>query len=382
MKFTKKPSVFEEARQIRKFFKIPKRERGIVFYAEHQGYWPAFQGLIGELNTKHHRTVWYITSDWSDPVLREENPRIRPVYVHTLLSLFMQLIDSPVVVMTLSDLNNHTIKRSRYSVHYIYVFHAIVSTHMVYSFGAFDHYDSVLCVGPHHVKEIRKREELYGLKQKKLVEAGYFRLERIMEAYERRDADATFKERKTVLVAPSWGDQNILETCGEEVVRILLNAGYRVIVRPHSETIKRFPGLIQRIEKEFSENPEFSLEKTNAGDESMIRANILISDSSGITLEYAFGTLRPVIFLDVPLKIKNARYQELGIEPIELALQSKIGNIVSLANLKSLPSVIDDMLAHQEDYKKNIVEARKESVFNIGISSKVGAEYLVSLLAA
>ena len=109
----------------------------------------------------------------------------------------------------------------------------------------------------------------------------------------------------------------------------------------------------------------------------MILGDILISDCSGITLEYAFGTERPVIYIDVPLKIKNKRYQELGIEPLEISLRAKIGEIVSPECLPTLPQVIEQMFENSGRYKSSILAARRDVVFTIGSSSKAGAEYLV-----
>ena len=40
--------------------------------------------------------------------------------------------------------------------------------------------------------------------------------------------------------------------------------------------------------------------------------DILISDWSGSAFEFAFGTLRPVIFLDLPKKINNESYIKLS----------------------------------------------------------------------
>lgn len=378
MKYEKKPTFFEEIKEIRRFFKTPKKERKIVFYAEHGGYWLTFEGLVSELNGRGGK-VFYVTSSWSDPILDSNNSLIEPFYINKLMSFFAQLIDSRVFIMTLSDLNNHYIKKSRHPVHYVYVFHALVSTHMVYNFGAFDYYDSTLCVGPHHIKEIRKQEELYNLKPKKLVEAGYYRLEKIMEEFKNHKGVDRDMNKKTILIAPSWGDQNILETCGFQLAGLLLDKDYNVIVRPHSETVRRYPDLIKTLKKNFGNRSNFKMEKSNATDDSIINADVLISDSSGIAIEYAFGTERPVIFIDVPLKIKNKRYQEMGIEPLELALRHKIGRVVSLKDLESLPIIIESLTENAKQFKEEMSKLREENVFNLGNSSKIGAEYILSL---
>ena len=282
--------------------------------------------------------------------------------------------------MTLPDLNRFHLKRSVNPVQYTYIFHAMVSTHMMYRYGAFDHYDCILCVGPHHMKEIRKHEELNKLHPKKLVEAGYYRLERIYEAYQKyhnRKPPSTHKG--TILIAPSWGAANVLETCGERLVDILLEANYEVIVRPHPETVRHSPKLMDLFNSRFGSNSNFTLETSIATDDSLLQADVLICDCSGIALEYAFGTEQPVLFLDVPIKIQNKRFKELEIEPLELSLRNIIGVIASPEELDSVPEVISRLIAGSHVYKNRIADLRKQNVFAFGRSSDIGAQCIFDL---
>lgn len=57
-------------------------------------------------------------------------------------------------------------EKSKHTKEYIYLFHAFSSTHLQYNEKSFDAYDTIFCVGPHHVKEIQKREQVYNLPQK------------------------------------------------------------------------------------------------------------------------------------------------------------------------------------------------------------------------
>jgi len=362
-------------------WKTPKTDKSIVFYSEHEGYYPNFEGLIEELTGKHGQTICYITSDPKDPILKTSEPRIKPFYSSTLLAFLMAMIDCKAFVITMTDLNQFHIKRSMNPVHYFYVFHSLVSTHMMYLGGAFDHYDTILCTGPHHEKEIRRREGLNSLPPKRLVEAGYYRLERVYEKYKNYPSDKLSSSTKgTILIAPSWGDANVLESCGQRLVGLLLNAGYEVIVRPHPETVRRSPDLVSGFASEFGENPAFTLETSVATDDSMLKADILICDCSGIALEYAFGTERPVLFLDVPLKIRNPEYEELGIEPLEFSLRTKIGVIASSEDLEAIPQVISDLRAKSASYRQSIAELREQNVYAFGRSSEIGAQCIVDAL--
>lgn len=362
------------------FWGTTEEDKKIIFYAESEVYYPNFEGIIEELIGNNQHTICYITSDPNDPVLKRSEERIKTFYIKKLISFLMLFIKCKVFVMTLPDLNQYHIKRSMNPVHYVYVFHSPVSTHMIYLYGAFDYYDSVLCVGQHHIREIRKHEELYDLPPKELVKAGYYRLERIYAEYQKYIAKRSpVGEKTTILIAPSWGKKSILESCGERLVKLLLDKGYEVIVRPHPETVKRFPKLIDNIAKKYDDNPNFTLEWSIVSFESLLSSDILICDYSGIALEYAFGTERPVLFLDVPYKKRNEKFRELGIEPLELSCRSIIGVVVSPEKLDTIPRNIEKLKADQMKYKERIAKIREQNVYAFGHSSEIGAKHIDDL---
>lgn len=371
----------EIAAFLRFFLKTTKTEKALVFYAEHRDYYPIFEGIIEKLMVGYDQGLCYVTSDPGDPVLKKTEKKIKSFYLKKLLSFFMAVVNCRVFVMTLTDLNNFHLKRSINPVHYVYVFHSPVSTHVVYRKGAFDHYDSILCVGPHQVKEIRRHEELNNIPPKKLVEAGYDRLEQIYWAYQKYQLSGSRRSGKgTVLVAPSWGPDNVLESCGERLVSILLESGYNVIVRPHPETVKRFPAIMDQFNSKFGGNPNFTLEGSIATFDSMLKADVLISDWSGIAIEYAFGTERPVLFLDVPMKVNNQEFEELEIEPLELVLREEIGVIISSEKLETVPQVISRLMSDRLSYREHIVEFREKNIYSFEHSSEIGSRYIVDLV--
>ena len=373
--------MLQELAYYRRFKRLSAQDRSIVFYAEHSGHYPYFEGIIKKLTDEYNRTLCYITSDRHDPILTSSDPKIKTFYLNKLLPLFMAFVDCRVFIMTLMDLGNFHLKRSINPVHYVYIPHGLFSTSMVVRHNAYDHYDCILCTGPHRIKEIRRREQLNNLRPKTLIEAGYYRLERIYQDYQnyihRKSSQA---DRETILIAPSWAADNILESCGEELIGLLLREGYRVVVRPHPETVRRTPHLIRQLEDGFGKKPDFTLEKSVIRHDSLLRADVLITDWSGISLEYAFGTERPVLFLDVPAKIRNPKWRELGIEPIELSLRQEVGMVVALEEVNVVPQAIKELVASQCAYKKRLAGLRNQHVYNFGKSSDIGAEYIVNIV--
>ena len=85
-------------------------------------------------------------------------------------------------------------------------------------------------------------------------------------------------------------------------------------------------------------------------------------------------------FIDCPIKIQNQRYEELGIEPLELGLRQKIGLIISPEKLDSVPQSIANLIADKEKYKQRLARLRGENVFAFGQSSKVCAQYILDIV--
>ena len=150
----------------------------IAFYSSQAQYISYYQGLLDELVDRGQEIV-YLTSDSHDPILSEENAAVTSFFSKSFLQLTFPALTSPILITTIPDLHQYKIKRAFLGTNYVYVFHSLVSTHMMYRKGAFDFYDTIFCVGPHHVNEIRKTEQLYGKAPKALHEVGYYRLEKI-----------------------------------------------------------------------------------------------------------------------------------------------------------------------------------------------------------
>lgn len=362
------------------FRKHPQGEKRIVFYSEGNAFYSYFEGLIDELMNIYGEDIHYITSDIHDPVLKRKDSQFYVYYINKLLPFFMLFVKCKVFVATLNDLHQMHIKKSLNSkVHYVYVPHTLASTHMVFRFGALDYYDSILCAGAHHLDEIKKTEKIYDLNPKRLIKAGYYRLERIF-AENSQNKQSRESNHKTILIAPSYGRGNIIKVCGQDLIKSLLDGGYRVIVRPHPEIIKNTPEIIRDLSLRFTDNPNFSFDTKISSYEKILEADVLISDYSGIAMEYAFGTERPVLFIDVPLKINNPRYLDIGMEPVEVAVRSKIGEVLQMSEIHSVTVFVSKLIAEKEKYIKNIVELRNKYIYNFGQSSLIGAKHIMDIV--
>lgn len=251
------------------------------------------------------------------------------------------------------------------------------SVHSYLREGAIDNFDTIFCVGEHHINEIRETEKVYKLKPKKLLPYGFPRLDTLMNQKQNfKQENLEFKE--LILITPSYGKNNLLETCGLELIDILLKSNFRVLVRPHFKILKESKKLMKKINDEFGMNPDFILEEGIITTELFQSSTCMISDWSGISLEYAFTFERSVIFIDVPKKILNPNSGKISLEPIEISIRHKVGHVVLPARIKEIPNLIIKL---NEDKKNDerIRNIRSKTVYNLGKSAHVGAEYIQKL---
>lgn len=356
---------------------LPKRDRRIVFYSEGKNYWVHLEALIKEFLSQSDVPVVYLSSGADDPGLKFRHAGYTSYEIDEGFGrdwLFAN-IDTDVMVMTMPDLHQYQVKRSKFDVHYVYTQHSLVSFQMVYRPGAFDYFDTVFCSGPHHVQEMRAIEQSRGLSAKRLPEIGYPRLDAILNRVQEAPTTSSLSHSETphILIAPSWGDQGTIESgVGERIVDQLLERQYRVTLRPHPQTLKFHGDRVGAIVSKHARNPHFEFEDNVAGQESLHSSDMMISDWSGAALDYAFGLKKPVMFIDVPRKINNPEYMKVALEPIEAAIRSKIGIIVS-TDFKLLP--VDECLQVAiEEMDIN------DFVYNAGVSHVMGAHYLMELL--
>ena len=378
------PVFGNERKELEKFNKLSLDERSIVFYSEDVSSFVHFEQIIYELTEKMKCQICYVTSAKDDPMLISQNKRIKAFYIGlgAVRTQFFMELKAELLVMTMPNLETYYIKRSKvYPVHYVYIFHSIVSTHTIYRKGAFDHYDSIFCTGPHHIEEITATESVYSLNHKNLVEYGYGLLDKLQKNKPlENQKNYTKDEKKKIIIAPSWGKKGLLETKGIELVKILLDAGYHVTVRPHPMTIRKWPKKIKAIKNEFDNEPNFEMETDVSSFESIYSAYGLISDWSGIAIEYAFVCEMPVFYIDVSQKINNSSYNKIQCNPLEFSIRNLIGKIISPNDLSSLPKVIESTYEENNNFKTIIQEVRNKTIFNLGQSGIKGAQEILQIL--
>jgi YidC/Oxa1 family membrane protein insertase len=365
----------------RLFFRTPKHERQIIFYVAQAQYIAFLEGLVKTLLARE-QTVCYISSDFDDPLFTQPSAKLHTFYINHLYTFVAPFLDAKVIVYTMPDLNLFHIRRSIYEANHIFVFHSLCSSHMGLRLGSLDHFDTIFCNGPYHKREIQKMESRYNLKPKTLVEAGYYRLEKIYDQHREaiKENSSGEPEKALIVIAPSWQKDNIIEACGFQLVEVLLQHGYKVILRPHPMTIYKKPELLRPFQQKYALEANFVLDTQTASEKYFHQADVMICDWSGVAMEYAFGTEKPVLFVDLPPKVHNPEYELIGYEPLEAAIRKEIGQILPVERVEDAAVIVADFLNQKETYQARIIRARQENIYHFGRSAEIGVNYILSCI--
>ncbi len=379
-----KENAAREKADYKRFFKITNKH--VVFYSEKSGFYKYYKEIIEYLLKKTNLSIHYVTNDPNDAIfaLAETEPKIKPYYigVKKMIPLMMKM-DADIVVMTTPDLDNYYIKRSlvRKDIEYIYVPHDSASAVMGFREHCLDNFDTVYAVGPHIETEVRAMEKLYGTKEKTVVEFGYPLIEDLIDSYEAMEK--TEHERKQILIGPSWQEDNLLDSCIDTLIEQLYCDDYHIIVRPHPEYMKRFAPKMEMIKEKhkdkIGDGLTFELDFTT--NSSTYQSDILITDWSGIGLEFCFATLKPALFINTKIKMENPNYEQIGVIPQEISLRSRIGVALDKNELDKTAETVK-MLISSETYRDSIKAIREEYFYSLGSHGKVGGEHIIKSLTA
>lgn len=373
-----------EKADYKRFFHIANKH--LVFYSERSGFYKYFKDLIEWLLAHSNVTVHYVTSDPKDQIFdtAKKQDRIKPYYIgdRRIITLMMKM-DADMVVMTTPDLDNFHIKRSyvRKDVEYVYVPHGFGSINTELRTGALDHFDTIFAIGEQVKREIRALEAVYGQPPKDIVEFGYPLMDRMLADYQNMDAVENQDRRKRILIAPSWQPDNIMDICLEDILDGLLGKGYRLVVRPHPQYMRHGAAKIAELKQKYANYAsELEFETDFSSTSSVYRADLLITDWSGVGYEYCFTTCRPVLFIHTPMKIMNPEYKKINMVSLSERLRDKVGCDLPLDQIYRIGEEAAHLFAEAEAYRGEIERISREERYNFGKAADVGGREILHRL--
>jgi len=357
------------------------RKKTLVFYSEGSQYWTTFKPLLDSLSNLNI-SYTYLTSDKNDPGLNYKKLDSENIFIGNgrVAITSLNFLKAEILVMTTPQLDVMNLKRSKTVDYFIHIVHAPIDV-FKYNPYAFDFFDCIMCSGQHQIDHLRLIEKVRKMPSKKLLKTGLIYFDELLVRKEIRVKNS----KTTILVAPTWGVNSLLRKVGFKAIELLLLEGYKVIVRPHPQSLISEIELIEKVENKCANFNSLIIDKMSNGHKSMQQSDILVSDASGIIFDFAFIYEKPVIaFNDTFDENRLLELFEINekqknkTEIWEVKNKHKIAIELSSKDIHKLPNLVIKALS--SPVASNLQKFREESIFNFGYAGETAAKQLKNLI--
>ena len=357
----------------------------VVIFTDSKRYWNLFKPVCDELERRQQKAL-YLTASEDDPALNTNYKYVKTEFAGKGNRAFarMNMIRADVVLSSTPGLDVYQWKRSRDVKRYVHIPHGIYDFGTYRMFGL-DYYDTVLLAGPFQGKTVRGTEAARGLPEKELRVVGMPYMDEMLKRVQAEKAATSASSTQaplapaprgeTVLVAPSWGASGILSRYGEKIFEALLKTDYHIIIRPHPQSFTSEAELMERLQAKYPDSERLEWDRKSDNYDSLSRADVMISDFSGVVFDYAFVFEKPVIYADTSFDPKP--YDASWVEgPMwHETVLPQIGVQLTEENVDNIGDVIQRCL-NSPELKENIRKVREESWACIGESAAKVADCL------
>ncbi|MDR2768844.1 MAG: CDP-glycerol glycerophosphotransferase family protein [Treponema sp.] len=358
----------------------------IVIYSEGPQYWNLFRPVLDELEAREKKAL-FLTSAADDPVFDAAYRHIKSEYIGEGNRAYgrLNMMQAVVCMMTTPGLDVYQLKRSRLVGRYVHLLHALTDPAM-YRLFSLDYFDTVLLTGDYQIRDTRRLERLRQLPEKELITVGCTYLDEFAaELKKLPPREAVSPEQNglfTVLVSPSWGPQALLSRFGERLLDPLAASGWNIIVRPHPHSKKVEGAAIEKLRERYRDNGRIRWDYERENIHALSRADIMISDFSGIIFDYSFLFDRPVIYVRQGMDLRPYDADDLGGRALDELWQfrslKKFGVELKEENLADIVCLVKEA-ANNAGLREARQEAGEESWQHRGEAAKRIADYLVEI---
>ena len=152
-------------------------------------------------------------------------------------------------------------------------------------------------------------------------------------------------EKETILLSPTWGEHGLLNKYGLDLLSVLLFSGkYDVIIRPHPQSVRYETEMLDEIKHKFQNNQNLYWDYKNDGLESMSKSSIMISDFSGIIMDYIFLFAKQVISFPGTIDLRGRDYVDKDDTLWYIDFYNKFTTVLKAENIENVNNVIDGLL--------------------------------------
>ena len=358
---------------------VNEKKIPIVIFSDDKRYWTVFEPLCREFDRRGVDIV-YMTASPDDPALKNPYEHIKGEFIGENNKAFAKLnfLNATLVLSTTPGLDVYQWKRSKKVQYYVHMLHAANEIAGYRMFGT-DYYDALLLSGEYQVRDVRYLESIRNLPEKEIVKIGIPYLDEMYaRLHKAQNADIkSGKKERTVLLAPSWGKSAILSKFGERIIDVLIETGYSIIIRPHPQSFTSEREMLDTLMEKYPNSEKLEWNRDNDNFEVLKRADILISDFSGVVFDFSLVHEKPVIYTDT--KFDKGPYDAWWLKTPYWTFTAlpRIGQELNEENLDSLKEMIDSCLS-DEKYAQGRQEVIRETWEHRGEGTQRAVDYILS----
>lgn len=375
-----KLKTFSFGEKINKKNKNYKTKSKIIIYGEDKRYYNVFKPIIEELINLSIPITYYSSSE-DDPIFDIKNDLLYSEFIGVGNKAYAKLnfIEADICLMTTPNLDVFQLKRSKGVKKYVHIMHAPGEA-ALYCLYSLDFFDAVLLNGKNQINDIRELENLRGTKIKYLDIIGSTYLDELENKKNKIvEIKNETKNKKTVLIAPSWGVNGLLTRFGEKLIDAIVENGFHLIIRPHPQSLIVEKEMIEKLKNKYKDNKNLEWDFDVDNIYSLSKADVMLSDFSGVIFDYAFMFEKPTI-------IPSFTFDKRGYDAIELKDETwtfKVLPQISVSldenNFSSIANIVNETI-NNKSLKENILKVKEEAYMYRGEASKRGALVLNNML--
>lgn len=122
---------------------------------------------------------------------------------------------------------------------------------------------------------------------------------------------------------------------------------------------------------------DIAFETDFSTNESQYRSDVMITDWSGISMEFSFATLKPCIYIDTPMKVLNPDWEKYESRPALLEIRSQIGQSFRLDEVDRIGQTVADIQQGKILDQASIAKMIGQYVYHVGDYGAAGASYII-----
>lgn len=350
----------------------------IIIYGEDKRYYNIFKPIIEELINLKIPVIYYSQSE-DDSIFDIKSDFLHSEFIGVGNKAYAKLnfIEADICLMTTPNLDVFQLKKSKGVKKYIHITHssAETSTYCLYSL---DFFDAVLLNGNHQIRDIRELEKKRNTVIKDLYVVGNPYLDELSKIKEDIALNKDLKNNnneKTILIAPSWGINSLFRRFGEKLIDNIVDSGYNIIIRPHPQSLVSDKEIIEKLKNRYKDKSDIEWDFNNINIYSLSKADLMLSDFSGVIFDYIFLFEKPVIIPSFTFDKRGTDAVEIDEEVWTFETLPKISFRLDESNFSNISKIIEDSI-NNETLKNNILKAKEEAYMYRGKAAKRAANFL------